>query len=263
MLQTMPRQVVFPPIVFILVLTAGACVTGKDPDSAFEQVEENPEDDPFYKEIETEGMIQAIVDSDADGEPDIWTWYEDRAKRRPIRRQADLNRDGNVDVTTDYIKGKISKEYVDADFDSRIDWVDSYEDGERVKSEVDSNYDTKVDRWKFYDSGVLLRMEEDIDRDGRVDYWEYYKQGVLKKSGRDLDGDGKVDQWGAGEAYLRDPIVSAARIDSKPADPIPAPSPQPEPPDSAPSPQPDQATPAPNPQPEDPNPTPSPKPDEE
>ena len=94
-------------------------------------------ENPFYQEFQEDGLIKAVLDSNADGTPDVWNWYDgsDAETRVLLRKAVDLNKDGRVDVTTDYQEDQVVKEYIDADFDGRVDWVDSYEDGDQFSVE--------------------------------------------------------------------------------------------------------------------------------
>ncbi|MBI4398340.1 MAG: hypothetical protein HY586_04375 [Candidatus Omnitrophica bacterium] len=66
---------------------------------------------------------QVAVDTNGDGKPDRWEYYE---SAELVRIEADTNSDGKIDELAKVEKGKI------------------------VSAEKDSNYDGKIDRWMQY-----------------------------------------------------------------------------------------------------------------
>jgi hypothetical protein len=144
-----------------------------------------------------DGLVEVKVDLDHDGKPEITNYFKERADgpRLLVRKETDLNRDGKVDVRTQYDEsGRRKLEEMDGDFDGRSDWADHYIDGKRTYSEVDTNFDGTYDLYKYYEGGKVRRKERDTNGDGKIDVWEYLDEaGKVIKTGRDTNGDGKMD----------------------------------------------------------------------
>jgi hypothetical protein len=141
------------------------------------------------------------------GKPDVWVYTvsaQDSSGRkieRRVRKEADLNGDGRVDIVDWYdADGNVVRETLDLDYDGKVDETVFFEKGQKTRSESDLDGDGKVDTWKFYEKGQLVRKERDVKGTGRVDYWEYWEGGEIDRIGEDLDGDGTVDRWTKGEA---------------------------------------------------------------
>lgn len=149
-----------------------------------------------------EGLVIQEVDLDADGTPEIWTYYRelDGAARLQVRKKYDLNHDGRVDVVSHFDdRGALTLEEMDGDFDGLVDITDHYKDGARVLSEVDTNFDGRPDVFHYFTLGQdnkprIDRKERDTDGDGKIDVWERYdSDGNVVRTGKDTDGDGKMD----------------------------------------------------------------------
>lgn len=144
-----------------------------------------------------DGLVQVQVDLNADGKPDVWNYYRERADapRLLMRKETDLNRDTKIDVRTTFDDAGLRvQEDMDGDFDGRADWVDHYITGKRTYSEADTNFDGTFDTFRYYEAGKCRRKERDTNGDGRIDLWEYLDEsGAVVKTGKDLDGDGKMD----------------------------------------------------------------------
>jgi len=139
------------------------------------------------------------------GKPDVWVYTvsatddSGRKVERRVRKEADLNGDGKVDIVDWYDPdGNVVRETLDLDYDGKVDETVFFEKSQKVRSESDLDGDGKVDTWKFYVKGQLVRKERDVKSTGRVDYWEYWEGGQIDRIGEDLDGDGTVDRWTKG-----------------------------------------------------------------
>jgi hypothetical protein len=140
------------------------------------------------------------------GKPDVWVYSvttqdaSGRPVERRVRKEADLNGDGRVDVVYYFdADGQVSKETLDLDFDGKVDDTLYFEKGKKVRSEKDLDGDGRVDTWSYYDGNEkLIRKERDVKGTGKVDYWEYWENGAIDRIGEDLDGDGQVDRWTKG-----------------------------------------------------------------
>ena len=140
------------------------------------------------------------------GKPDVWVYSvstqdaSGRPVERRVRKEADLNADGRVDIVYFFDSdGQVMKETLDLDYDGKVDDTLYFEKGKKVRSEKDLDGDGRVDTWSYYDaSEKLSRKERDVKGAGKVDYWEYWENGVIDRIGEDLDGDGQVDRWTKG-----------------------------------------------------------------
>lgn len=142
------------------------------------------------------------LDVNGDKRPDIWRHYvrgtgpEGRPQKLLVRKDIDLNFDGDVDIRIHLDEqGVVTKEEFDLDFDGRIDMVASYEEGVLVTQSMDEGFDGTVDVWRYFEGGTLARKERDNDHDGSVDVWEYYEEGRLIRIGRDIDRDGRPEMF--------------------------------------------------------------------
>ena len=140
------------------------------------------------------------------GKPDVWVYTvtsqdaTGRPVERRVRKEADLNGDGKVDVVYYFdADGQVIKETLDLDFDGKVDDTVYFEKGKKVRSEKDLDGDGRIDTWNYYDANEkLVRKERDVKGTGKVDYWEYWENGAIDRIGEDLDGDGQVDRWTKG-----------------------------------------------------------------
>jgi hypothetical protein len=140
------------------------------------------------------------------GKPDVWVYSvttqdaSGRPVERRVRKEADLNADGRVDIVYFFdADGQVTKETLDLDYDGKVDDTLYFEKGKKVRSEKDLDGDGRVDTWSYYDADEkLARKERDVKGTGKVDYWEYWENGVIDRIGEDLDGDGQVDRWTKG-----------------------------------------------------------------
>jgi hypothetical protein len=142
------------------------------------------------------------------GKPDEWVYTvstkdaSGRPVERRVRREADLNGDGKVDLVQWFNEnGELVKETLDLDYDGKVDATIYYEKGKKIRTEKDLDGDGRIDTWNYYDGNEkLVRKERDVKGTGRVDYWEYWENGTIDRIGEDLDGDGQVDRWTKGPA---------------------------------------------------------------
>jgi len=140
------------------------------------------------------------------GKPDVWVYSvstqdaSGRPVERRVRKEADLNGDGRVDIVYFFdADGVVTKETLDLDYDGKVDDTLYFEKGKKVRSEKDLDGDGRVDTWSYFDGNEkLVRKERDVKGTGKVDYWEYWENGAIDRIGEDLDGDGQVDRWTKG-----------------------------------------------------------------
>lgn len=153
-----------------------------------------------------EGLIVEAADIHGNDRAAIWKIYseekeniDDRDKtKKLVRKEVDSNADGDVDVWFLYNSlEKLYKEEADTDFNGKIDLISYYEDGRVVKRErFEDDFETPV-ATSFYREGQMYKIERDSNRDGKVDTWEIYQGMLLTQRGVDIDNDGRVDQWEA------------------------------------------------------------------
>ena len=111
-----------------------------------------------------------------------------------IRKDLDLNFDGEIDRVRHYEDGALMRIVNDGDFDGHFEWTDYYQGGTLVLTELDPDADGAVEIYKVYRSGRIYRIRRDTDGDNRIDQWEYFTEsGEIDKVGFDLDGDGRMD----------------------------------------------------------------------
>ena len=149
-----------------------------------------------------EGETPVEYDLNRDNRADVWA-YTVKGKDAEgkdfdvlVRKEMDINWDGNVDVTRYYdAQEQMEKEALDLDFDGKVDLWNYYEKGVVIRKERDLDYDGRIDLWLFYERGKIARKERDTNGDGKVDYWEYWEGDQVDRFGEDVDGDGSVDKW--------------------------------------------------------------------
>ncbi len=144
---------------------------------------------------DNDGNIDRIAfDDDGDGTPDRINHYaiDDDGTARVIRRDSDLDDDGNIDRTVHLnADGRWERVELDADDDGTIDRIDHYSfaaDGTRslTRSDFDDDGDGTADRSEAYiydGDGNRIRTRFDDDNDGNIDRIAF-----------DNDGDGTPDR---------------------------------------------------------------------
>jgi len=192
------------PALLLLTATLAMSVVACKKPTETETSAANPYKDAIQEKVLPDGLILEEVDLNADGRPELFNHYRERADapRLLVRKDADLNSDGRVDVRSWYTDaGLVELEEFDGDFDGKIDIWDHYQDtdadgkAERVSSETDTDYDGKPNIYVYFRDGLPVRKERDINGDGKIDQWEKFdSQGVVIKSGRDTNFDGSLDE---------------------------------------------------------------------
>jgi hypothetical protein len=159
-----------------------------------------------------------IRDTNQDGIPDVWIYYNPIKPGEIVRQEEDTNGDGRVDTWSTFKEEKLVRREVDTKGNGRPDTIYYYEDGKISREERDENGDGRSSFRAVYQNGRLAKVEKDLDRDGKIDLWIYYdttkeEETVLKEE-RDLNADGIVDLWSyyeRGRLVQRD--VSALGLD--------------------------------------------------
>ena len=139
-------------------------------------------------------LIRTAFDPDGDGTADRIDHYtyDDDGARRVIRRDVDLDDDGNIDRTAHLnAAGRWERVEQDVDDDGNIDRIDHYAfaaDGTRslTRTAFDTDGDGTADRSEAYSynsGGNRTRTAFDDDADGRID-----------RTALDNDGDGNIDR---------------------------------------------------------------------
>ena len=134
-------------------------------------------------------------DTDEDGKPDEWRFYEGKADL-PSRIERDRDGDGTREVVLTFQEGKPVRSEVDRNGDGKPDLVRWMKEGRMDREQGDMNFDGQPDAWAFYRDGFLDLRIMDKNYDGQPDAWFYYDRAGLKMIGGavDEDFDGKVDR---------------------------------------------------------------------
>jgi hypothetical protein len=118
------------------------------------------------EDLDLDGTLEAVtlfeadqptrrrVDSDGNGEPDLWSFY---AGGEVIRNERDRDGDGFRDLITHYQGGHLLREEEDRNADGRPDVVVLYRDGEISQRDEDADLDGTIDVQSFYENGKLAR----------------------------------------------------------------------------------------------------------
>jgi antitoxin component YwqK of YwqJK toxin-antitoxin module len=137
------------------------------------------------------GLPRETVDRNADGQPDLWVYYEGSQLSREV---FDENHDGRADRILHYNEGvKLARSEEDLDGDGGMETFSIYREGELIRKRSDSNGDGQSDSWSFYRGGDLARHELDRNGDGFRDMVLVYQSGQLVREEEDRDGDGRPD----------------------------------------------------------------------
>lgn len=150
-------------------------------------------------------VVVEKADINLDGKDDVWVHVQESEDpdrpgyvvRKLLRKEADLNFDGRVDITRLFNdKEQLIEESVDLDFDGKKDTVTYYENN-MVKAKDFFQADREVVfMHKVYSNGKLAEVRRDEDRNGVYDYCEVWYEGVkMLRHGKDLSGDGECDVW--------------------------------------------------------------------
>ena len=155
---------------------------------------------PEYRSAITErpgpdGEVISSIDLDDDGVPEVHNYLKlIEGERLLVRKELDLNRDGQVDQTSWYEHGVIQRRSIDDDFDGTIDRTDHFLEGTRVLTESDADNNGEPDSFRYFVNGVVERRERDTTGDGQVDTWEYFESAGVARIGVDEDADGVIDK---------------------------------------------------------------------
>jgi len=151
-------------------------------------------------------LITENGDVNADGKPDVWTYFLEKADpdkpggiiRVLAKKEADLNFDGKKDLVRMYDDtGVLIREEADLDFDGHVDLIVTFASGKPTEKLYYRDKKRVVFIRKSYDEeGKLSLFERDDDLDGKFDYCERWHSGEkISQYGRDTTGDGKCDDW--------------------------------------------------------------------
>ncbi len=137
------------------------------------------------------GERREMVDDDRDGRAERVLHYD--GSQRLVRTEEDLDGDGELETTSLYEDGQVSRRRADMDHDRRTDAWTYFEAGEMVRHEVDRNGDGFRDLVMHYRAGELVREELDRNGDGRPDMITHYREGQVAEKHDDVDYDGAPD----------------------------------------------------------------------
>jgi len=120
-------------------------------------------------------------DTDDDGRPDRWTFY-DRNTRRELWE--DGGGTGHPDVHIVFAEDglRVTRIEVDQDADQRAERVFEYGGGRLTSEARDTDGDDVLDRFeRFGPDGRVELREEDLDGDGEIDVRSHYTDGRLSR----------------------------------------------------------------------------------
>jgi hypothetical protein len=143
-------------------------------------------------------LVARVLDSNDDGNPDVWELYEDG---RMTSREVDRDDDGVRDAFYRYDGDSLAEERHDSNNDGTIDLVILYDDRLRVSAEEDQDLDGRMDTWTRYiavdGAEVVTRIERDTRGEGAVTVVELFDtasgRAIISRKDEDVNGDGEVD----------------------------------------------------------------------
>lgn len=168
------------------------------------------------REFTEDGLLKESFDIHRDGTHDSWLFSRpldedgaliapedladyrprDISRKRSVRREIDVDGDGNIDLIRYYDEqGNVNKDEVDSNFDGNIDRVIYYKDGVINRREIDADRDGVFEEVRQYIKGEIFRVERDTNGDGQPDFWMFFKDGKLERAGVDLNGNLAIDEW--------------------------------------------------------------------
>jgi len=163
-----------------------------------------------------------VRDTNGDGIPDLWIYYNPLKPGEIVRQEEATNGDGRVNTWSYFKDGKLVRREVDTKGNGRANTVYYYEDDKLIREERDEYGDGQPSYRAIYQNGRLARVEKDLNHDGKMSLWIYYdttKEGeVVLREEKDLNGDGAVDLWSyyeGGRLVRRDVSAVGLEILSK------------------------------------------------
>lgn len=153
---------------------------------------------------EDENYIVRSFDINNDNTADLWKLFDhslehaddNQATMKLKRKEVDSNFDGEVDMWLFYNdQERLMREEADANFDGDIDLIERFEKGRVVQRELFKPGRDKPRARKRYREGRLYMIELDVDDDGTFDRWEVFYEGRLTQVGHDSNNDEEVDYW--------------------------------------------------------------------
>lgn len=140
-----------------------------------------------------------VRDTNGDGIPDLWIYYNPRKPGEIIRQEEATKGDGRVDTWSTFKDGKLIRREVDTKGLGRPDTFFSYDGDKIAREERDETGQGRVTYRAIYEGGRLAKVEKDLSDQGRPDLWVYYDTAkeieTVVKEERDLNGDGVADLW--------------------------------------------------------------------
>ncbi len=161
---------------------------------------------------------RSVSDSDGDGRPDTWQFFEEGQLARIER---DRDGEGRVDLRQTYTGAALALSEMDNDGDGRCEISVRHDDPRWSRVEMHSTAEGIVSLRRVYAGDVLRRREdfdkntgrplrvEEFDTAGRIVKsreaeagsdrltltWHYDADGTAVLAEKDSDGDGAVDTW--------------------------------------------------------------------
>lgn len=134
------------------------------------------------------------LDADRDGKPEE-VLFVDAKSGQVLRKESDLDYDGNIDAWSVYQNGQMVAREIDSDRDGKLDAWESYAGGRMQTREVDRNGDGVRDAFFHYDGDSLVEEKHDANNDGQIDLVIAYASRHRVRSEEDANKDGRIDTW--------------------------------------------------------------------
>jgi hypothetical protein len=139
-------------------------------------------------------VVKRSLDADRDGNPEQIRYY-DRKSGELLRKEMDLDYDGEADAWTIYEDGQVVRRTLDVDSDGNVDTWEVYDEDRMTSRIVDRNNDGVKDAFYVYEGDSLVEERHDTDNDGNVDLEIRYENRYRVSAIEDSDHDGQTDSW--------------------------------------------------------------------
>jgi hypothetical protein len=158
-------------------------------------------------------VIRRTLDVDRDGIPEQLRFF-DPVTGALIRREADRNYDGAIDIWERFAEGSVVERRLDSNGDGRIDVWESYRAGRMSERAIDRNTDGEKDAFFTFTGEFLTEERHDRNGDGDIDLIVTYRNRRKIHSQEDRSDDGQIDTWIYYERVEREDIPNRIERDS-------------------------------------------------
>ena len=139
-------------------------------------------------------IIKRSLDADRDGHPEQIR-YVDKSTGKMIRKEADRDYDGALDLWQTYVGDSLDERTLDTNNDGRVDTWERYRGGRLIERVIDRNGNGGKDAFYTFSDGSLIEERHDRNDDGRPDLIVTYQDRMKIRSREDRSGDGQIDTW--------------------------------------------------------------------